>query len=151
MADAMSAFNMMMKLKGSQSKQEETEKQRNALMDSVDRLEQIHSNLSGSFGTGRLGGAVSKVQEWSGLGTAPEIQRFKTIRTMLFGPFVRQIMLEKGALNEGDIKRAQSAIPTLFNTPEEAKAAFEEIRNKIKYMPGEVLMPSSQPTTEMGE
>jgi hypothetical protein len=129
------------------NKQKESSKQKNNLLQTIDSMEKTYNILQGSTsGVGsRISGLTNAIQAKLGMGPAEHVQRYKTASALLFGPMARQVMMEKGALSEGDINRLKQAIPTLYSTPKEASAAFQELRRAIGNMPESLFLNQEVP------
>jgi len=139
-APAIGALDMASKAQ----KMMETKKQRAALLDRVNRMENtlggIYSRSSGAQSDvpfiPYLSGKMKEIGAKFGVGEeAPEIASYTTLSNLIFSTFARQIGQEKGNLSEGDVQRVKAAIPTVASTPEQAAAQFKELRRMILQMP----------------
>lgn len=74
-------------------------------------------------------GVAQKVGYW--LGQNPEVGQYESLVNGLASPVARTLFAEKGALAEGDVKRAQSLFPSIYTTKEDRDF---KINNIIKLL-----------------
>lgn len=109
------------------------QQQQASMEDTLNQLQSVMQKIP----SGRIEGNLAKGAAYLGMGPAPQVQKYKTLSALLFGPMARQVMMEKGVLSEQDINRIREAMPQITSTQDERKAAFEELFRKIRMMQGQ--------------
>jgi hypothetical protein len=110
------------------------------LLDAFNKIDNTINQLEGAFnrassGIGiapfaRLFGSAKKVGQRLGL-TGPSVREYEALVNASVGPIARAVLGEVGVLTDKDVERAKSALPSLTDTPEEARRKIRNMRQIV--------------------